>query len=88
MHPEEEIKNLSTPQEFFLYRSIQEILNNSYEHAHATNVILSLTIAEEIVLMIEDDGKGFDLNKTPKGIGLQNLKEKNSLCQRGGFDRF
>ena len=31
---------------------------------------------DEVVLMVEDNGKGFSVNNTPKGIGLQNIKDK------------
>ena len=81
VYPEEEIKNLSTTQKVFLYRSIQEIINNIYKHADATSVVLSLTISEEVVLMIEDNGKGFDMHKTAKGIGLQNIKDKTAYAK-------
>ena len=81
LYPEEEIKNLENAQKVFLYRSIQELVNNIYKHADASTIDLSLTISEEIVLVIEDDGRGFDIKNTPKGIGLQNIKEKTAYVK-------
>lgn len=44
-----------------LYRIAQEALHNVVKHARASNVVLRLTRREhEIVLWIQDDGKGFD----------------------------
>ncbi|WP_075340547.1 tetratricopeptide repeat-containing sensor histidine kinase [Tenacibaculum agarivorans] len=79
--PEEEVKNLANTQKIFLYRSIQELVNNVYKHAKASWVQLSLTIADEIVLMIEDNGIGFNTETVPDGIGLQNMAERTQYLK-------
>ena len=84
LFPEEAVKAITNKQKTFLYRSIQEVLNNIYKHAKAESVQLSLTISDEIILVIEDDGIGFNTNKVPNGIGLQNIKERISYL-KGGF---
>lgn len=57
-----------------LYRITQELLKNILKHAEATEVIVQLTIEdEEIMLIVEDDGKGFDTSLQKKGIGLDNI---------------
>ena len=76
LFPEEEIDTIDKEQKLFLYRTIQEILNNTYKHAQANSVALNLTITDEVVLIVEDNGKGFSTNSIPKGIGLQNIQEK------------
>ncbi len=81
LFPEEALKDISNKQKTFLYRSIQEVLNNIYKHAKAKLVQLSLTISDEIVLVIEDDGVGFNTDKVPNGIGLQNIKERISYLK-------
>ena len=54
-----------------LYRMIQEGLNNTHKHADATRAIVELTAAyPNIILRIEDDGKGFDVEKTGARDGL------------------
>jgi signal transduction histidine kinase len=74
--PEDEIDTITDEKKLFLYRSIQEMVTNIYKHANASLVSISLTIANEITLIVEDNGTGFNPNTTPNGIGLQNIKEK------------
>lgn len=58
-----------------LFRIVQEGLNNIVKHAHATEVDLQFFAHEkELVLTIEDNGRGFDTSKNAIGIGLQNMK--------------
>lgn len=47
--------------EVTIFRGLQELLNNAAKHAHATHVQVTLDLnAEPIVLVVEDDGSGFD----------------------------
>ena len=66
-----------------LYRIAQETLNNVYKHANAKQVEVVLDKRDDvIVLIIEDDGIGFEiedkLNRS-KGIGLIGMKERAAL---------
>lgn len=57
-----------------IYRIVQEQLNNIIKHSNAGNVYVSLEQTEEtILLVIRDDGVGFDTSKTTGGVGLQNI---------------
>lgn len=66
-----------------LYRIVQEALNNIHKHARAENVeVLLEKRGELIVLIIQDDGKGFNVkNKKTrsKGIGLIGMQERAEL---------
>ncbi|HQU83261.1 MAG TPA: PAS domain-containing protein [Pyrinomonadaceae bacterium] len=66
-----------------LYRIAQEALNNVHKHAEAKAVEVLLERRENnIVLIISDDGKGFDINNQMppvKGIGLVGMKERAAL---------
>jgi signal transduction histidine kinase len=69
-----------------LYRMIQEGLNNIHKHAEATRAIVKLTAAfPHILLRIEDNGKGFDVEKrareidSEKRMGLRSLQERTHL---------
>ncbi len=65
-----------------LYRIAQEGLLNAAKHAQATEVRLSLESDNgEVVLTIEDDGKGFDPAKPRKssGLGLVSIEERARL---------
>lgn len=57
------------------YRIIQEALNNMIKHAHALQADIQLFGYEhELVITIEDNGKGFDFVNTKKGLGLSQMK--------------
>lgn len=65
-----------------LYRITQEALNNAHKHgtANTANVILELR-DNTIVLIVEDDGKGFDpierqQAESRRGLGLIGMRER------------
>jgi signal transduction histidine kinase len=66
-----------------LYRIMQEALNNIHKHAGARSVQITLeSRGDETVLVISDDGKGFNVrNKTKRssGLGLTGMKERAAL---------
>ena len=66
-----------------MYSLIQEALWNIKKHADANRVTLRLVASfPTIILRIEDDGKGFDLEKIEtKGFGMQNLAKRVSLLK-------
>jgi signal transduction histidine kinase len=60
-----------------LFRIYQEVLTNVARHAEAKNIIASLELlAKELVMVVTDDGKGFDNNKEKKSLGLLGMKER------------
>ncbi|MDP9229990.1 MAG: sensor histidine kinase, partial [Bacteroidota bacterium] len=63
-----------------LFRIIQEQLNNTLKYAEAKNVVISLEMeGRQVLLEVSDDGKGFDIKKTKKGIGLNNITNRAEL---------
>ncbi len=69
-----------------LYRLVQEGLNNISKHAATDRgKIMLLGAFPNIILRIEDEGKGFDITEQErllgykKGIGLQSMKERVNL---------
>jgi signal transduction histidine kinase len=57
-----------------IYRILQEQLTNILKHAEAKNVnIIVRFAAKSLLLTIQDDGKGFELNTKRKGIGISNM---------------
>lgn len=71
------LSELPSNLEFLLYRTAQELLSNILKHAQATKVILQINqLPSEVILMVEDDGQGFDPNIPPKGLGLNNIRER------------
>jgi PAS domain S-box-containing protein len=72
--------------EINLYRLVQESLNNIKKHAEADHVIVRLVASfPNIILRIEDDGKGFDVEgrllkaSKEKRMGLGSMEERVSL---------
>jgi len=71
--------NLDGILENTLYRAVQELMNNAIKHANANNFDLQIIKSDdEITLMAEDDGDGFDINKTLiiAGGGLANIRSR------------
>lgn len=67
--------------ELTLYRIIQEALNNAVKHAQATTVSVSLHQKQQgIELVIQDNGVGFDPEKTKQGAGLKNIQNRVYLA--------
>jgi two-component system, NarL family, sensor kinase len=69
-----------------LYRIVQEGLNNICRHAEAKQVRIKLVAAyPNVILRIEDDGKGFDIEKRlreivhEKRMGLLSMRERAGL---------
>jgi signal transduction histidine kinase len=63
-----------------IYRIIQEQLNNILKYAGATHVTISLGHEKSsTVLVVNDDGSGFDTALKTHGIGLMNIKTRASL---------
>lgn len=60
-----------------LFRIIQEALHNINKYAGANNVrIVFMYLSEKLKLIIEDDGKGFDVENSHDGIGITNMKSR------------
>ncbi len=60
--------------EHALFRSMQELLNNVLRHAKGTEInIQVIKTTEDLTIMVEDNGKGFESNliQKKKGIGLK-----------------
>jgi len=69
-----------------LYRLIQEALHNIKKHACADNAVIRLVRSfPDIILRIEDNGKGFDIQKQmtktfdEKQMGLRTMEERTGF---------
>ncbi len=60
-----------------IFRIVQESLLNVTKHAKAKECSVSISLeANHLILLIKDDGVGFDVNATKQGIGLNNIQER------------
>jgi signal transduction histidine kinase len=67
---------------FYIYRIAQEALNNAIKHSEATKIQIQLLgNTDSIILVLEDNGKGFvyDSNFCTPSNGIYNMKERARL---------
>lgn len=63
--------------EISLFRIVQELLNNIIKHSQATEVHINLSkLKQKVVLIVEDNGIGFNSQAIKKGIGLNSLDSR------------
>jgi two-component system sensor histidine kinase UhpB len=73
-------KKLEENLKIAVYRIIQEQLTNILKHAAASSVLIELHKEEkQIILEINDNGKGFDPTLHRKGVGITNITSRASL---------
>jgi signal transduction histidine kinase len=67
-----------------VYRIIQELLNNSLKHAQATEIdVQANKNGHDLVIVVEDNGIGFDKTTVRKGLGFDNLLSRVNLLKGG-----
>ena len=82
-----ELNNLDEKTSINLYRIVQESLTNIAKHAHAGNVDIKISMLnshknpevsseKNVELTIQDDGSGFDVKMTQRGLGLLGMRER------------
>jgi signal transduction histidine kinase len=69
-----------------LYRVLQEAITNVVKHANATRIgIILRAVSHEVVLVVEDDGSGFEHDKAENtlppalSLGLRGIRERLAL---------
>ncbi|MDR3715865.1 MAG: ATP-binding protein [Puia sp.] len=80
-------ESLPEQKEIFVFRILQEAINNIIRHAAAKSIEIQLTCsAESVVLSIRDDGLGFDMASYPVAWrsvegrnGIENMIERAKL---------
>jgi len=79
-----EIDSDDLPDEYktCIYRVVQEALHNCARHSHATTVRIRVEQhPDRLTLIVQDDGRGFDVRQM-KGLGLLGIQER--VAQLGG----
>ena len=63
-----------------MYRIVQESLTNVAKHAGATRISVLVTRkGNSVVVLVEDDGSGFDATGHRQGLGLGGMRERVAL---------
>lgn len=71
--------------EVALYRITQEALTNAERHADATSIQITVTFDQDIIISIEDDGRGFEMHLSTSDhvhagrLGLMGMQERAQL---------
>lgn len=65
----------------FIYRIVNELLQNVLKHARATRIVLETAqVTNKYVIIVQDNGIGFDKDKqggnNNDGFGLMSIKER------------
>ena len=72
-------RELDSTAKIYIYRIVQELINNSVKHGKPTNILVQITTTpSKILLTVEDNGIGMEANKmaSSKGIGITNIKHR------------
>ncbi len=72
-------ENLPPDFQIFVFRIVQEALNNVVKHSDSTTAAIEAELVENcLVLTIGDNGKGFDMKNSSEnhGNGLRNMRER------------
>ncbi|MBP1717391.1 MAG: sensor signal transduction histidine kinase [Deltaproteobacteria bacterium] len=75
-----EEKDIPNRLKIVIFRILQEGMNNISKHSRGNTVFLSLgKTPQTIELEIRDNGLGFSLETSPRGLGLSSMKERAEL---------
>ena len=72
-------RRLESYQEVFIFRAVQELINNAIRHSQAKTVKTQVDLGdEEIKINVDDDGQGFELESLSfkSGMGLKVIGER------------
>lgn len=65
-----------------IFRIVQELLYNCLKHAQAKEILIQLIRNDEdIEVMVEDDGQGYDPTEIKKGMGTENIASRVNFLQ-------
>ena len=73
-----DVKNrIENTLEIQIFRIIQELLTNIIKHSGATEAIVQFSEDDNSLnIIVEDNGKGFDIKKQRSGMGLINIEKR------------
>ena len=75
-------KDFSTNEKIVIYRIFQEVMNNCFKHAKATEIVVTIATSPYFEMTIKDNGKGFEYNEVTtkkETLGLTSLKQRASI---------
>ncbi len=89
-HQMNEVTRFAPQSELALYRISLELINNAIKHANASEVNVSITQTDQLQLVVEDNGDGFDYEAAKQkpsselgGLGLKNIESRINFIGAG-----
>ena len=77
-------KILRKTEKRYLYFIAKEAINNSIKYSGCTEIIIEFKpVQKGHVILIKDNGKGFDLSKESEGYGLKNMRARAQQINYG-----
>ena len=76
---DENVANMKLPMEVRknLYLIFKEATNNMVKYAGASKAMFAIKGGKnDLTMMIRDNGRGFDINRSTEGNGLKNMKKR------------
>ncbi|MEI6075261.1 MAG: ATP-binding protein [Verrucomicrobiota bacterium] len=60
-----------------LFLAVKEVLHNAVRHGRANRIYFQINLDDQkLVIIIRDNGRGFDLSSPDEGLGLANLRDR------------
>jgi two-component system NarL family sensor kinase len=84
-HEQGEMNKLLPNKQLMIFRIAQELVTNAVKHARATAIQVHVKVQDQLVLIVEDNGIGFDpenyrmANASGRGLGLFNIENRVRL---------
>ncbi|CAN5528396.1 hypothetical protein BH11BAC2_BH11BAC2_00980 [soil metagenome] len=87
---QDDLEFVSSSNELFAFRIIQECVNNTIKHAEASEITLKVSLlGNEIQIIYQDNGKGSDKNleieKLKNGLGMTSMRKRAEMM-KGTFE--
>jgi len=77
VYPQRDDEQLTLDKKIVVFRVLQELLNNTFKYAGADTISIHLYFMDSHFFMeYADDGKGFDITKIQKGVGLDSMRSR------------
>ena len=79
---ENEKSKLKKTKQVYVYRIVQEALNNALKHSDCTEIQLTITeFDDQMNVFVKDNGKGLTDESVSEstGLGFKNIKERTEL---------
>ena len=81
VHFSSEVKlSINRDKQIILFRIIQEAIQNAIKHASPGSIDISInTYDEKLIVIIKDDGVGFDESVKSLGVGILNMRQRAKM---------